>query len=219
MSENNKKLVAQERTIVGKQVKQLRREGLTPAVVYGKHEPVSIQLDTHSTSLILRDADSNDLLTLDINGEERLVLVRDVQRHITRHELMHIDFYEVSAGETITVDANLVTINEPQVEEAGSATQLLFNVAIEAIPSKLVSEIEVDLSLIKSTSDVISVGDLVVPDGVTILTDSDVAVAKFDIPREEVLEEEETEVEGLAGDYYAEVAVIGEEEEPEDNEL
>jgi large subunit ribosomal protein L25 len=215
MSENNKKLVAQKRSVVGKQVKQLRRQGQTPAVVYGKHEPVSIQLETHSTSLILRDADSNDLLTVDIDGDERLVLVRDVQRHITRHELMHIDFYEVSAGETITVDVNLVTINEAMVEEAGSATQLLYTVSIEAIPSKLISEIEVDLSLIKSVNDVISVGDLVVPEGVTILTEAEIAVAKFDTPRA-VEEEAVEEVDGLAGDYYAEVAVVGEDDDDDE---
>lgn len=210
MAEQNT-LVAEQRTVIGKQVKQLRREGLVPAVVYGKHDPVHIQLDTHTTALILRDADTNTLFDLQIDQDQRQVLVRHVQRHITRGELMHIDFYEISADESITFDITLVTINKAQLEDKeieGSATQLLFHIAAEALPRNLVSEIEVDLSKITDVHDVITVGDLPIPEGVTILTDPDVAVAKFDI-----LHEEEEELEPLG-----EVEVIGAEDEDEEAE-
>lgn len=206
-------LDAQMREVTGKKVKQLRRAGLVPAVVYGKHDPISIQLNTHTTMLALRDADDNALFDLDIDGGEKLtVLVRDAQRHVTRGDLLHVDFYEISAGETITVDVNLVTINSPDVPSdiRGNAAQLLFTVSIEAIPSKLISEIEVDLSQIKDPNDVVMVGDLAIPEGVTLLTEGDIAVAKFNL-EQEVVEEVEDE-EGLAA---AAVPVIGAEDEEE----
>ena len=207
-------LDAQVRESRGKQVKKLRKEGMVPAVVYGKQDPVSVQLNTHVTTLALRDADDNALFDLNIDGDTKTVLVRDIQRHLTRGELLHVDFYEISAGETITVDVTLVTINSPDVptDVRGNAAQLLFTVSVEAIPSKLISEIEVDLRQIKDQNDVIMVGDLDVPEGVTLLTEDDIAVAKYSLEQEIEEEEEDEDVLFAAGA----VEVIGAEDDEDD---
>lgn len=171
---------AQLRTLTGKKVKQLRRQGLTPAVVYGASEPVSVQVDTAPMFLYLRDSGSNDLLELNIDGDVRTVITKDVQRHVTRGELIHVDFYEVNMKETIVADVDVVLTGASTVPASeGIVQQVLFQITIEALPDALVSSIEVDEGLIDSVDATIFVSDLVAPEGVTILTEEDAAIATF----------------------------------------
>ena len=211
MSENVK-LVAENRTLKGKKVKRLRRQGLVPAVMYGQRDPISLQLDTLTTFLTLRDADDNALIDLEVGGAVYKVLVRDVQRHITRGDLLHVDFLEVNMDQIISTEATLVLVGAHQVDAAipGNTTQLLYSVQIEGKPQDLVSEIEIDLGKIQDPNDVLTVNDLSTPAGITILTEFDVAVAKFDVERgsSEDDDEEGAEVateaeETMAGDDIA----------------
>ncbi|MDJ0752501.1 MAG: 50S ribosomal protein L25 [Ardenticatenaceae bacterium] len=182
---------AEPRTLIGKKVKKLRRQGITPAIIYGGEEPISIQVDTLTTFLTLRDADANDILTIDVAGKKHKVITRDIQRHVTRGDLVHVDFQEVTSDTVIRTEAAIVTVGQsaPEAEGLGTTSQLLFAVEIEASADALISEIEVDLTQIVTTEDQIMVSDLVVPQGVTILTADDIPVAKFDFER--VAEEEE----------------------------
>lgn len=171
---------AELRTLTGKKVKQLRRQGLTPGVVYGASEPVSVQLDTAPLFLYLRDSGSNDLLELNIDGDTRTVITKDVQRHVTRGELVHVDFYEVNMKETIVADVDVVLTGASTVPASeGIVQQVLFQITIEALPDALVSAIEVDEGLIDSVDATIFVSDLVAPEGVTIITEQDAAIATF----------------------------------------
>ena len=123
----------------------------------------------------------------------------------------------------LVVEASLVTqgISAPVSEGLGSTSLTLYSVEIECLPDNLISEIEVDLSLIEMPEDMIYVRDLDVPSGVTILVDADVVVARFEYLIAEE-EEEEEEEDLLFADAADEVEVIGrgkseeEEEEPED---
>ena len=195
------KLEAKNRQVTGKKVRVLRREGQIPAVVYGRRDPVAIQLDFHSTSLILRDAADNDVLSLDVEGTIYKVLLRDVQRHVLRGDILHVDFLEVDMDALIRMEAPLYLVGETELL-GGSIGLLLHAVEIEAKPDNLVSEIEVDMSLIVDEDTVIHVRDLQVPAGVTIVTDGDVGVAKFTPLQEieEVLDEDEEELDPDAVD-------------------
>ncbi len=173
---------AQPRTVVGKQVKQLRRNGLIPAVIYGQELVTNIQLDNIEIRRVLRKAGSNDLINLNVDGSLRTALVRDVQKHPVRGDLLHIDFYEVNMRETLTTEVELVMtgIAQPVKDGLGSVTQMLHTMEIECLPDALVSEIVFDAGIIQTPDDSIYVKDLSVPAGVTFLADPDLLVATFE---------------------------------------
>jgi len=174
-------VTAEPRLVVGKKVKQLRRNGWIPAVIYGQREPVNVQVKEHDLFLTLRDAGTTNLIDLEFEGKKRTVLAREIQQHVTRGDLIHVDFMEVDMAQTITSEAVLVLAGESAAaaEGVGAVALTLQAVEIECLPDNLVSEIEVDVSKIKSTSDILHVSDLVAPEGVTILTDPDTVVARF----------------------------------------
>lgn len=207
-------IVAEPRSVTGKQVKRLRKEGLVPAVVYGQQDPVNVQLERNALRRALREAGSTQLLELDLEGKKFTVLAREIQQHVTRGDVLHVDFLEVDLKVTIRAEAELVPINQaaPSTEGEGVATMALRSVEIEALPDALVSEIEVDLSMIETINDVIYVSDVTPPEGVTLVTDPETVVARFEIVTEEPEEEEEEEMFMPAADA---VEVIGEEEEEE----
>ena len=188
-------LVAESRTLVGKKVRRLRRDGWIPAVIYGQQEPITIQLENGPLRRVLRAAGTSDLLELEIGDDHRTVLVRDIQQHVTRGDLIHIDFLEVNMKQVVTTTADLVTINSsgPEADNSGTPVQELRSVDIEALPDALVSEIEVDLSLLEQLSDQITVGQLTPPEGVTILTDPEMLVVRMQVVHEIEEEEEEEE--------------------------
>jgi large subunit ribosomal protein L25 len=190
-------VAAEPRTIVGKQAKQLRRDGMIPAVIYGQGNNVHIQIENLSLRRVLRTAGATNLIDVEIDGGgKRTVLAREVQAHPTRGDLIHVDFYEVNMKEKIVVEAALVAVGEaaPVADGLGSTPLVLYSVEIECLPDNLISEIEVDLSKIETPDDVIHVSDLVVPKDVEILTDPEEVVARFEyLQLEEEAEEEEEE--------------------------
>ena len=189
-------IAAEVRSVTGKKVKRLRHDGWTPGVIYGQGvEAVPIQIETKPLRRTLRVAGSSDLFDIAVKGETHTVLIRDIQKHITRGDLLHVDFLAVNMNQTVTTDAALVTVGEAPVIDLGlgSIRQMLHAVDIECLPNALVSEIEVDLSSLEKVSDQIFVSDITPPEGVTILTDPDTLVIRYQLDRssEEVDEEEE----------------------------
>ncbi len=210
-------IVAEPRTVTGKKVKQLRREGLIPGVIYGQSEPVKIQMDVKPLRRALRVAGTTQLATVEVDGKEYTVLAREIQQHVTRRDIVHVDFLEVDMTSTIKSEAELVGVGEAPAAASGEGmiAMTLYSVEIECLPDALVSQIEVDLTKIETAEDTVSVADLLVPEGVTILTDPETLIARFEYARLDVEEEEEELLEEVeAGD----VEVIGREEEEEESE-
>jgi large subunit ribosomal protein L25 len=206
-------IVAEPRTVTGKKVSQLRREGVIPGVIYGQSEPVIIQMEAKPLRRALRVAGTNHLATVEVGDKKYTVLTREIQQHVTRRDILHVDFMEVDMASTIKSEAELVGVGESAIDATGEGmiAMALFSVEIECLPDALVSQIEVDLSKIETADDTITVADLVVPKGVTILTDPDMLVARFEYARTEIEEEGEEMEEMEAGD----VEVIGREDEEE----
>ncbi|UCC52489.1 MAG: 50S ribosomal protein L25 [Anaerolineaceae bacterium] len=210
-------IAAEPRTVTGKKVKQLRRQGYVPGVVYGQSEPVNVQMEEIQLRRALRVAGMTQLATLDVEGKEYIVLAREIQQHLTRRDVLHVDFMEVDMTATIRSEADLVTVGLSAVAETGEGmiAQSMYSVEIECLPDALVSQIEVDLTLIATPTDSIYISDLDVPEGVTILADDDALVARFQTIRaalEEEEEGEEVEMEELDADA---VEVISKESEEE----
>lgn len=200
---------AEKRSVVGKQVKQLRRDGWVPAVIYGQGDNHIIQFDGLELRRVLRHAGTTELIDVQFDGQSKTVLAREIQRHFTRGDVLHLDLYEVNMRETLTIDVPLVSVGElpSEVAALGSVALVVQAVTVECLPADLPSEIEVDMSRITSPDEMIAVKDLVIPSGVTVLTDPETLVTTFDYARTDEVEEEEEE-ESMFGASAEDVEVI-----------
>ncbi len=202
---------AKPRETIGKQVSQLRREGWIPGVIYGRKTPQIVQMEQKALRRALRTVGTTQLADVNVNGQVKTVLVREIQQHATRGDLVHVDFMEVDMANTLRSQAELTTVGQaaPEAQGLGVATLMLREVEIECLPDDLVSEIEVDFGTIQTPDDIIHVKDIVAPKGVTILTDPDQVVARFEYAAEE--EQEVSEEEATAD--AVEVITKGKKEE------
>jgi len=92
---------AEKRSVTGKQVKALRRQGLLPGVIYGRHlEAFPIQMNAHEVALKLGKLTTSSLITIDVDGQKHTVLVRDRQRDVIYGNLVHVDFWQSPSRKT-----------------------------------------------------------------------------------------------------------------------
>jgi large subunit ribosomal protein L25 len=214
-------LVAEARRVTGKKAKQLRRQGVIPAVIYGQGQNLNIQVENLSLMRVLRDAGTTNLIDISVGDESHTVLAKEVQVHVTRGDLIHVDFYEVNMEEKLVVEANLVHVgtSAPVEDGLGTIGMVIVTLEIECLPGNLISEIEVDVSRIKTPDDVVLVRDLEVPEGVEILADPDEVVARFDYIQLIEEEEEEEEESLLMADVAEEVEVIAKGKQADEEEF
>jgi large subunit ribosomal protein L25 len=200
---------AQPRTKLGsRNAGRIRREGLLPATVYG------LQTDTLSVTVSARELDhalhsasgANTLITLKMDGQDdALALARQIQRHPTRNELVHVDFVRVRRDVAVAAEIPLNLEGEPPgAKEGGVLEQLFFTVTVEALPGNIPTEIVVDVSHL-ALGDQLHVADLPIPAGVTVQHEPDELVVQVSIPRGLSEEEEAAEgEEGVEGEEGAE---------------
>ncbi len=167
------KLEAKKRDVVGKQVKQLREEGVIPAVVYGHGvEAKNITVDFRAFEKALRQAGESSLVDLVINGDEAVkVLIQDVQYDPLKSRAIHADFRQVNMKEKLEADVILKLVGEaPAVKALGAILVRNLNaVTVRCLPQYLVHEIEVDLGTLKNFDDSIKVGDITPPEGMEFM--------------------------------------------------
>jgi large subunit ribosomal protein L25 len=214
-------LEANERTVIGKQVRGLRGRGRLPAVMYGKGtEPKPLDLDSVEVSKVLARSGAATLIDLQVNGETHTVLIRDVQRNPIKRDLLHVDFLKVDMDVAITTQVPVELVGQaPAVQELGG---ILFTgmteIEVEALPSDLPDRVVVELDGLTEIEDAITVGDLFLGKGVTVLIDPDEVIAKVIYQEEEILEEEEEEEEIFLEGEEPEVIEKGKREEEEEFE-
>jgi large subunit ribosomal protein L25 len=176
-----RKLSAQPRTIIGKQVRQLRRQGLLPAVMYGPStKPQSIQMNSREASKVLRRVHGAELIDLEIDGQVHKVLVHDLQRDSLRGDFLHADLYAVDMNRPIRVrlPIRLVGSSPAVVSLSGVLVRGIPELEIECLPGDLILQVEADLGALKEIGNAIHVSDLVLPKAIKVLTDADDQVAR-----------------------------------------
>jgi large subunit ribosomal protein L25 len=191
-------LTVQRRSIVGKQVRGLRREGSIPAVIYGHGvEPLPIQVAKNDLRGILTQASLSRLITLRVDDEEapRVALVREVQRDVLTDDTLHVDFLQVQMAERLrtTIPLHLIGESPAVVQEGGMLLQGITEVEVECLPGDLIDAIEVDISSLSELEQELTVADLVAPANIEILTYPQEMVARAMSVREEeeeIIEEE-----------------------------
>jgi large subunit ribosomal protein L25 len=190
-------VVAEPRAILGKRVKQIRRQDLIPATLYGREvEARPLQIPRRSLEAVLSKAGINRLIKLTVEGENTSsnVLVREVQRDVLNGSLLHVDLYSVLMSETITTEIPVVLVNESPAALSAEAllVQDLQTIEVECLPGDLIGSVEVDLSHLVDVHDSIQVSDIDLGDSIRVLNDpDDVLVRVLPVTREEVEEVEE----------------------------
>lgn len=190
------------RDVLGKKVSRLRREGMTPANIYGNHiESVPIQLSTEQFRLFLRGHSRNEIIYLKIDGEDRPTFIRDLQRNPVTDQILHIDFLQVSLDHKVRLEVAVhVTGVAPAVDtHGGIITHALMSLQVEALPTNIPESITADISVLTELGQSLHVSDLIAPEGVDILTDPETVVARIDIPAAERAEEGEEGEEAVEG--------------------
>jgi len=190
---------ATKRDVVGKQVKALRREGKLPAVIYGRHtDPLSINLEAHSASLVLGRLTSSSLVTIDLEGTEHLALVREKQRDYIKNRLLHVDFLAVSLTEKLRTKVSVHFVGvSPAVKDFNAVmVHNLEEIEVECLPADLPERIDVDISVLARPGEGIRLKDVHVSDKVHLLGDPETMVAVATFAK---VEEETAAVPGAEG--------------------
>ncbi len=148
--------------------RRLRREGKIPAVVYGLDaDPVAISVEWPDLRRCLTtDAGPNALITLDIDGASHLSVVKDIQRHPTRRDVLHVDFLRVTEDQQIEVNVPVVLVGEARnvTMYDGMVDQSMYEMTISVTPTAVPQQIEIDISELE-LGETIKVEDVTLPEG------------------------------------------------------
>jgi large subunit ribosomal protein L25 len=209
-------LDVETRTELGRgDVKQLRKKGFTPAIIYAQSkESLSIKISTHQfIGLVhqyrLESMVINLKLKDDKKNKARACLIKEIQHDPVTGDIVHVDFNEISLTKAIKVNVPVVAKGEPAGVklEGGSLEHILWEIEVECLPTDIPKNIEVDVSQLK-IGDAIHIKDIVFPDNIKVLTDPTAVVLSVASPmKEEVL------VEPVEGEEQQEPEVIKEKKE------
>ena len=203
-------LTAQKRTVLGRKVKQLRREGLIPAHVFGhKVKTTHVQVKATEFGKVFEKVGETGIIDLDVDKEKKPVLVKNVQIHPVSDIPLRIDFYQVNLSEKVKVNVPLeITGEAPAVhKKIGVLLTPLAELEIEALPTDLPENIQVDVSKFENVGDEIKVKDLKIDRAkIEIHADEELVVAQVGELVTKEMEAVQAEVEAEQAEAAAEKA-------------
>jgi len=196
--------------------KRVRKNGLIPAVLYGKgREGVSLQMDYQSFRRLFREAGESTLIELDIDGKTKeTVLVHDYQLHPVTDNFTHVDFLTVNMDEEITTSVHIEIVGvSPAVKDLGGTLSVpRQEIEVRCLPKDMPHHLELDISRIEDFHTALHVSDLVLPSGVVAVTDTELTLANVSAPREEIEEDSTVAIaDGEEGEASEEGAEEGKE--------
>lgn len=203
------KLAAKTREVFGRKTKAGKKEGLVPAVVYGKKvAPKSLWIKAIDFAKLLRVSGESTMIELSIDEKDkRNVIIYEIQKDPVMGNYIHADFFQVRMDEEIEKAVELAYIGEsPAVKALGGVlVRSLDEITVKCLPADLPSEIEVDISSLKTFEDHICIKDLKISPKVKIELEGETVVALVSPPRSEEelsglsekVEEDVTKVEGV----------------------
>lgn len=211
-------LNANNREATGKnKVNKLRAEELIPAVIYAKgEENLNVQVTSRDFDKVLRQAGTSTIITLDIDGENKDVLIKDYQTHPYKNQYLHVDFQAINQNETIRVSVPVVLLGRDDLRiDDAVLVQNLDTIEVECLPKYIPQTAEVEISEME-IGDAKTVADLDIfeNDNITLLEEDDEVICSLqEVSEEEISEDEE-------GDDVdaAEVPTVEETEGKEANE-
>lgn len=183
------------REILGKKVKHLRRQGITPVHLFGHGiESLALQCDTGELERVLGQAGQTRLISLKLSKEKkpRSVVVREFDRDWRKGQLVHVDFYQVKMEEKIKLEVPVALVGEAPALK--SKTYMLEHelgtLTVECLPAKIPTSLEVDISSLTEPEQTIRVKDVALDKDITVLNDPELVVVKISSRPVEKIEEE-----------------------------
>ncbi len=194
----NLNLKAIKRDILGKKTRFLRRQGITPAHIFGHDiKSLALQCDTAELQRIIVQGGTTRLVDINIEAEKkpRSVFIREIQKDKLSGQLLHVDFYQINKTEKMTADIPIVLVGEaPAVKlKENMIEQLLTQLGVSCLPDKIPPRIDIDISTLEEAGQAIHVSDIVLDPEISITTDPDQLVVKISrikiaVEKEEVAE-------------------------------
>lgn len=176
------KLTVEKRSVLGKQVRKLRKQGVFPANIYGKDmKSIAVQLPYKDFEATFKETGETGLLDVEVDGELRPVLIHNVQYDHLTNVPLHADFFQVNLKEKVKTMVPIVIFGEPKAvtDKIGLLLQPLSEVEVEALPTDLPEKIEVNVEPLSAIDEQITIEDLKLPTGVAVLTDPGQVVVKI----------------------------------------
>ncbi|MBP7691630.1 MAG: 50S ribosomal protein L25 [Anaerolineales bacterium] len=174
-------LNAERRTVSGRKVGRLRREGLLPAVIYGPgSEPLTIQLNARQAGRLIRSIQGTQLVDLVVDGQSRKVLVHELQRDSIRGDYVHVDFYapDMSRPFRVAIPIILTGASFAVVSLSGVLVRGITDLVIECLPGDLIPSTSIDLAPLTEIGQSLHVRDLVLPANIKVVSDPDEMLAR-----------------------------------------
>jgi len=187
-------LKATNRDTLGKKVRHLRRDGVTPIHLFGHGiQSLALQCDTSDLEEVLTHAGHTGLINLKIDHEKkaRTAVIRDYGRDWRNKQLVHVDLYQVMMGEKMKLDVPAVVVGEAPALRAkeNMLAQVLDTLHVECMPGKIPDTIEVDVSSLSEAGQAIRVKDISLDEGITILNEPELVIVKISRRHVEKMEE------------------------------
>jgi len=195
-------LKVEKRTLTGSKVKQLRRQRVIPANVFGKGvESLSIQVPSVDLNKAFKEAGETSLVWLKVTSEDidRPTLIKNIHYNPVTGDKLHVDFHQVNLKEKVLANVPVEITGESEMVNSNLATisQSLYEIEVEALPTDIPENITFDISILKEIGDQLKVSDAKVSKEVEIKTDSEQVVISLQEPQKEeeplVTEEEVSE--------------------------
>lgn len=192
------KLKVERRTTTGKgSSRRIRREGNIPGVLYGPHiDTQHLIIPGHDLFLIVKE-NQNALLELSLDGEKQLALVKDIQHHPVRRDILHVDLLAVKRGEKVEVDVPVTLVGEPAA--GTTATLDEFTLTLHADALNIPEEIVVNIDGLDDGT-VITFADITLPEGTEADYDDETVICSIAFPQQDIETETPEVAEGEQAD-------------------
>ena len=195
-------LNTEEKTTIGsRSSRRLRRDGKVPGVLYGLgQDPEIFSVDYGELrGALSTDAGLNALIQLSINGTNQLTILKTLQRHPVKDEVIHVDFVRVDPKQELAVEVPIVLegVAKKVTDQNGMVDQTMFSLSVLSLPDAIPNELTADVSELE-INDAIRVSDVVLPEGVRTEVDPEEAIAVGTVTRstmESIAAEEASELE------------------------
>jgi len=181
-------LKAEKRVVFGRKVKTVRQKGIVPANVFGKKiESLAVQVDKDEFKKVYKETGETGLIDLIVGADKKPVLVHNLQLNPLTEEVLHVDFIQVDLKEKISAEVPVELVGESPAEKQGLGTVVLLlnEIEVEALPTDLPENFQVDASTLTEVDQVVAVKDIKVDSKVTLLTDPEQIVVKVEPLRKE----------------------------------
>jgi large subunit ribosomal protein L25 len=177
------KIKATKRDVLGKKTRFLRRQGVTPAHLFGHSlESLALQCDSNELKKIVAQAGTTRLIMLNVEGDKegKNVFLREIQKDFLTRDLLHVDFYQVRKGEKMTMNVPIILVGDaPALKGKGRILSRGTSVlALECLPEKVPPQIEVDISILVDLDQSIHVKDIILDKDIMVHDDPELLVVK-----------------------------------------